>query len=273
MKGTVSIVTGGSKGIGKAAAIDIARRGGSVCIIARDKKALEAAASEISGHIASVGQFVETISADTTKMAVLKPLLAKFIGSHGVPDYLFNCVGYAYPQYIDKLTLDDFKNNMETNYYGQLVPILILLPHFMKEKRGYIAACSSALGFMGMMGYATYVPSKYAVVGLMESLRHELKPLNIGCSIVFPPDTDTPGFEIENKTKPREVAIMSEGGGLLTPEKVAAIFVKGVLKKKFYITPGQSGLLWRLARHFPRMLQKIMDGEYKKAVNKKNAER
>ncbi|MBN1532675.1 MAG: SDR family oxidoreductase [Spirochaetes bacterium] len=268
LAGSIAVITGGSKGIGKATAREYVRLGGSVCIVARDKKALQEASEEISSLITRNGQFVETISADTTNMDVLKPRLDKFIKDHGVPQHLINCVGYAYPNYIDRLNIDDFRKNMETNYFGQLVPILVLLPHFMKERRGYIANCSSLLGLMGMMGYATYVPSKYAISGLTETLRHELKPYNIGCSVVFPPDTNTPGFEHENITKPAEVTIMSEGGGLLEPEKVGEAFVKGILKGRFYILPGQSAMIWRISRHFPRLMQWIMDGEYRKAKKK-----
>jgi 3-dehydrosphinganine reductase len=268
LSGSTAVITGGSKGIGKATAKEYVRLGGSVCIVARDKKALNAASEEIAALITRQGQFVETISADTTKLNLLKPPLEKFIKARGIPQHLINCVGYAYPNYIDRFTLDDFRNNMETNYFGQLVPILVLLPYFMKERKGYIANCSSLLGLMGMMGYATYGPTKYAIAGLTEDLRHELKPYNIGCSVIFPPDTNTPGFEHENTTKPVEVSIMSEGGGLLDPEKVAAAFIKGIMKRRFYILPGQSGMIWRISRHFPRLMHWIMDGEYAKAKKK-----
>ncbi|MFX6861571.1 SDR family NAD(P)-dependent oxidoreductase, partial [Acinetobacter baumannii] len=89
---------------------------------------------------------------------------------------------------------DDFRRNMDVNYYGQLVPLLILLPHFMAARKGHIANVSSMLGFMGMIGYATYAPTKFALVGLTDSLRNELKPHGITFSILYPPDTETEGF-------------------------------------------------------------------------------
>ena len=87
-------------------------------------------------------------------------------------------VGYAYPQYIQNLQIQDFKKNMEVNYYGQLNPILCILPYFMQRKRGYIANVSSMMGYFGIMGYATYAPTKFAIAGLTEALRHELKLLS-----------------------------------------------------------------------------------------------
>ncbi len=268
--GKTAIITGGSKGIGKAAAIEFVSNGGSVCIIARNKKDLQNAADEIRNARTGGNQSVETIACDTTDMKKLKLLIERYITRHGVPDYLMNFVGYAQPGYVKDYTLEDFKRNMETNYYGQLVPILIILPHFMKRRSGYIVTCSSLLGYLGMIGYATYSPSKFAICGLTESLRSELSPRGLRFSILYPPDTDTPGFENENKSKPAEVMIISEGGGLLTATQVAQKLTRGIMKNQFYIHPGQSRLLWAIARHFPNLAHRIMDGEFKKAMKKLN---
>ncbi|MBN2158695.1 MAG: SDR family oxidoreductase [Spirochaetes bacterium] len=270
--GKSAIITGGSKGIGRAVAREFVRMGGSVCIIARSKSGLADAEKEITHSCAGL-RTVTSISCDTTDMKRLKPLLEDHIKKNGLPDYLMNFVGYSHPGYIRDLSLEDFRNNMDTNYYGQLVPILVLLPHFMKERKGHIVACSSVAGYLGIMGFAAYTPTKFAISGLMESLRNELKPYNIRCSVLFPPDTDTPGLKTENKIKPKEVMIMSESGGLLTPEKVAEKLVRGIIKKKFYILPGQARLLWTIMRYAPNLSHLIMDGELARAKKKSLAEK
>ena len=264
-KDKIAIITGGSQGLGKATAKYFVELGGSVCIIARRTEILEEAANEINKVKLDDSQFIESIACDTTIMDKLKPLLTEFIEKYRIPDYLFNCIGYAFAEYVENLSLEDFKKNMEVNYYGQLVPILILLPFFMKEKKGYIANVSSMLGYMGLMGFATYIPSKYAVVGLSETLRNELKPYNVNMSILYPPSMDTPGFEKENKTKPEECRIMEERGGLETPEDVAEIFIHGILKNKFNILPGEAKFIWRINRHFPKIIRNWSDKSYKKA--------
>lgn len=266
--GSYAIIPGGSKGMGKATAKLFAQLGGSVVIIARNEEFLKKAVDEIEQVKSENTEFVEMISCDTTDMEKLKPLLEDVINRYGVPDYLFNFVGYAFPQYIEKLTLEDFKKNMDVNYYGQLVPILILLPHFMKARKGYIGITSSAMGFIGFMGYATYSPSKFALVGLAEVLRHELKPYNIKVSVLYPVDTDTPGFEEENKLKPQECAIISEAGKLMTAEEVADIFITDVLKGRFEILPGKAKFAWRMMRLFPKLVRSIFDSDYKKAMKK-----
>ncbi|MHA1256789.1 MAG: SDR family NAD(P)-dependent oxidoreductase, partial [Promethearchaeota archaeon] len=201
-KGKFALIPGGSKGMGKATAKLFVEKGGSVCIIARGMEALKETQDECNKLKSEESQFIEIISCDTTDMDKLKPRITEFIKKHKVPDYLFNFVGYAYVQYLEKLTLDDFKKNMDVNYYGQLVPTLIILPYFLEAKEGYITFTSSVMGFYAIMGYATYVPSKYAITGLAEVLRHELLPYNIKVSILFPVDTDTPGLAEENKLKP-----------------------------------------------------------------------
>ncbi len=258
----IVIVTGGSTGLGKDTAKYVVQLGGSVCIIARNVENLKKAVNEIESLKVKDDQFVEMISCDTTKMEQLKPLLTEFIEKYGIPDYLINNVGYAYAQYIENLTLEDFKRNMNVNYYGQLIPILIILPYFMKAKKGYIANVSSMSGYIGTMGFATYVPSKFAIVGLSEVLRQELKPYNINCTILYPPAMDTPGFKKENETKPKECFIIEERGKLLQPEVVAEIFIEGILKKKYQIFPGEAKFIWRMYRLIPRYVRYLADKMY-----------
>jgi 3-dehydrosphinganine reductase len=263
-----AVIPGGSKGMGKATAKLFVELGGSVCIIARGMDALKETQDECNKLKSDDSQFVEIIACDATDMDRLKPLLSDIIENHIIPDYLFNFVGYAYVQYLEKLTLEDFKNNMNVNYYGQLVPTLIILPYFLEARNGYITFTSSVNGFLGIMGYTTYTPTKYALFGLAEILRHELLPYNIKVSILFPVDTDTPGFAEENKFKPPECAMISESGGLKTPEEIADEFIKGILEERFEIlSEGSAGLL-KSMRENPDDVRGMFDRFYKRARRK-----
>ena len=133
--GQVAFICGGSKGIGKETAKEFFRLGGSVCLLARDQKSLEIALIEIENSRSNQEQFIEIISGDATKREEIEPAIEKFIIRHGVPEYLINAVGYAYPEYVQNFYIEDFKENMETNYFGQLVPTLIFLPHFIEQKK------------------------------------------------------------------------------------------------------------------------------------------
>ncbi|KKN02687.1 hypothetical protein LCGC14_1115250 [marine sediment metagenome] len=263
------IICGGSKGIGKATAKEIVTLGGNVCIVARTLETLKEAAEEIKAKKSKVIQSIEIISCDTTDIEKLRPLFFEFIDKYGIPDYLLSFVGISYPDYIEKLTVDDYKKHMNTNFFGQLIPILILLPHFIKKGKGYIGLTTSIMGFIGSMGYAAYNPSKFAISGFAESIRHELKPFNIHISVLYPPDTDTPGLQEELESRPEELNIISEKwGGLLQPEEVAEKFVEALLKKEFYIMPGSSKFLWRVMRLFPKLVHKMSDRDLRKARKK-----
>ncbi len=265
LKGKSAIICGGSKGIGKETAKLMARLGANLLIIARSLNALEDTKKECSELLTLKEQKIEILSCDCSDNDKLRPLLENNISKNGIPDFLINVVGYAYSQYVEKITLADFKQNFETNYYGQLVPTLIVLPHMMKEKKGQIAFVSSTLGYMGIMGFASYSPSKFALVGLAECLRNELKPYNIKISVLYPPDTDTPGLKIENSTKPQECAVISGNAKLLQPEEVAKFFVEGIIKKKFNIMKGDVKLYWWIKRLAPRLVFAFIDGDLAKA--------
>jgi len=143
-----------------------------------------------------------------------------------------------------------------------------LLPYLMKAKSGYISFTSSVSGYIGIMGYTTYTPPKFAILGLAEVLRNELKPYNVNISVLFPADVDTPGFAEENKLKPPECAIISEAGKLMIPEQIADIFIESILKKKFEILPGKAKFLRKMKRLFPDLVRNITDSDYKKALKK-----
>ena len=267
-KGKTAVVCGASEGIGKAIAKFFVELGASVCINARRVDVLEEAKKDIDSVKSEDSQFVEAIACDATDMDKLKPLFEGFVKAHGVPDYLINVVGFAMPDYVENHTLADFKSHMDVNYYGQLVPTLILLPHFMKEKSGHIVFVSSVAGYIGLIGYTAYTPTKAALIGLAESLKNELSPYKIKISLIFPPDVDTPQFERENKMKPKECAIMSERAGLLQPEDIAEALIEGIMKKKFYITPGDAGFYWWAKRHVTGITLNIVDKDLKKARKK-----
>jgi 3-dehydrosphinganine reductase len=264
-QGKQAVVCGGSRGIGLETARAIVRQGGSVCLVARNAQDLAAAATEIAKSRLDSKQHIEVIACDTSDADSLRPLLEDYVQRRGVPDYLINNVGFAYPQYVQKLTLGDFRRHMDVNYYGQLVPLLLLLPYFMRARKGHVATVSSMLGFMGMIGYAAYSPTKFALVGLTESLRNELKPHGIRFSVLYPPDTDTDGFKKENQSKPEETRLMSGSVKLMSAAAVADVFVRGLLKKQYAIMPAQARWVWRLQRYFPWLVRWVLDRDYNKA--------
>lgn len=262
-----AMILGASQGIGMAAARRFVREGGSAALVARRPGPLEAAADLVRSE-GGTDQWVEAMPADAADEGSIGPVAESLVDRRGIPDYLFNFAGGAYPAYVTDLRPSDLRSQMETNYLTQAVPALLMAPHFVARGSGHLGFTSSMMGYFAIIGYAAYAPAKFAVAGFAEALRHELRPHGIRVSILYPPDTDTPGLVQENQTKPPETAMLSEGAGLLTPEEVAATFLDGIVRHRLNIHPKGSGLPWRLQRYAPGLLRAYLDFELRRARKK-----
>ncbi len=256
-------IVGGSSGIGMAAAGLLAERGSNVVIFARGKERLEEALGRISARKKVENQHFAYKQLDITSRGEVERVMSETVEGFGPPDILINSAGRALPDYFDNISYEQLDDSMQLHLYGNWNTIKALLP-YLKQRRGYIVNVCSVLGFMGVFGYSDYSASKYALMGLSESLKSELKPCGVGISILCPADTDTPGFEVENRNKPPETVAVSEGGGLMQPEEVARALVKGIEKGRFFIGPGSARMLYLMKRYAPFLVDFVMDRQIKK---------
>ena len=236
--GKHALITGGSSGIGKAVAKLLAQQGANISIIARDCSKLEAARQEILTSIIDSQQKILAITADVTQPKAIDLALQQAIADLGRPQILITSAGIAIPGYFQELSLATFHQTMAVNYFGSLYAIKAVLPEMIAAQQGNIVLISSGAGLIGLYGYTAYSSSKFALRGLAESLRGELKTHQIKVSIVYPPDTDTPQLAAENETKPPETKLIAETAQLWTAEGVAQEIIKGIIQEKFAITPG-----------------------------------
>lgn len=265
--GKLVFITGGSSGIGLATAELLAREGSDVVVFARGRERLEEAVRRLEAERKRPAQRFAFRQMDVSDHDEVMRVMGEAVAGFGPPDILINSAGRAYPDYFENIGYRQFDETMKVHAYGAWNTVSALVPQ-MKQRGGYIVNVTSALGFLGAFGYADYCPSKFAIIGLSEVLRSELARYGIGVSVVCPPDTDTPGFEVENRTKPEETVAISEGGGLMQPEEVAAALIKGVRKGRFYITPGGARMLYYMKRFFPWVVDMVMDRQIKKVQKK-----
>jgi len=261
-------ITGGSSGIGLAAAKQLSALGANIILFARGRERLEEALAAVEAARRRDGQRFACRQMDVSVNEEVKRVMDEAVAEFGVPDILINSAGRAYPDYFENISYKQFDETMKVHVYGVWNTVSALLP-YMKKKGGYIVNVSSLLGFMGCFGYADYCPSKYAIVGLSEVLRSEMKPYGIGVSVLAPPDTDTPGFAVENRTKPPETVAVSESGGLMQPEEVATGLIEGMRKGTWIIGPGPVKRIYYMKRFVPWLVDMVMDSQIKK-VQKKN---
>jgi len=261
---------GGSSGIGLATAKQLANLGANIFIYARTEHRLKSAALEIESCRQISEQKVVWVSVDISIPEDVQQVIASTVDKHGTPDILINCAGRAYPEHFEAISYQQFEETMKVNLFGIWNSIQSILP-YMKEKGGLIVNTSSVVGYVGIFGYTDYAASKFGIIGLSEALRSELKRYGIGVSILCPPDTETPGFETENLTKPAETKAISQGAGMMGADQVAEQLIKGMRSGKKMIIPGLDGKITHyIKRWFPGLFEFIIDRMVLKAQKQMN---
>ncbi|MBN1635339.1 MAG: SDR family oxidoreductase [Deltaproteobacteria bacterium] len=259
------IITGGSSGIGKAAAKLFAANGAHVFIIARRKDVLKQAADEIGSLVLSKAQKIIWVSVDVSDREQVEAWAQKYHEEYGAPDIIINGAGIVLPGYFEELPYDSFDDTMKIDYYGVLNMCHAFIP-MMKTGGGHIVNISSMAGFLGVFGYTTYSAAKFAVIGFSQSLRSEMKRYSINISVLCPPDTDTPQLEEEMKVRPKETKAVAEGAGVMSADEVAQDMVIGMIKKRFMIVPSiNAKFVYLVQRIMPSLVEWIMDMQIKKA--------
>jgi 3-dehydrosphinganine reductase len=233
-----ALVTGGSSGIGRALAIKLAGEGYSLSLIARGESLLNEAAAEIRGYFNEPGQEIVTYSADVSDSTATSAAVEAAIARLGTPDLVVTSAGTAHPGYFEDIPMNVHEEAMAVNYFGTLYVMSAVLPAMRARRTGRIVMIASGASLTGIFGYTSYCPSKFALKGLAETLRAELKGSGVGISIAYPPDTETPMLVAENKIKPEETKLIT---GIVKPwsaTKVADCIIDGIAREKFAITPG-----------------------------------
>ncbi|CAH1970027.1 unnamed protein product [Acanthoscelides obtectus] len=234
IKGKHIVIFGGSSGIGKALAILAAKEGAHVTILARNIDKLTEAKNEIKNYCIDEEQLIAKVSVDVTNYEAVENNLGEVEAIVGPIYMLVNCAGMAICGEIENFTQQQIKTLVDVNLIGSIYSVKAIVPKFKKRREGIIILTASQVALMGMYGYSVYSSCKFALRGFAESVYQEVKPYNISVTLALPPDTDTPGFEIENQTKPKETKLLSETGGLLQPEEVAKKMLDDALSGKFF---------------------------------------
>lgn len=236
-------ITGGSSGIGLALAHQAASQGAQVSILARNPEKLEEARKSIR---LSTGIEVATFSADVRDYEAVK----KAIDEAGPIDVLICNQGVFVPGELENQDLETAKFMIDVNLMGCFHLIKAALPR-MKNRvdraPASIALMSSQAGQVGIYGYTAYSASKFALRGLGEALQQEVISENIHVSLIFPPDTETPGLEEENKRRPELTSIIAASSGAMKADEVAQKALNGIKSGKFIVPCNFEGFLLSLA--------------------------
>ncbi len=267
-------ITGGSSGIGLTTAELLAAEGANVLIFSRSRDRIDHAVREIERRRKSERQNISGMQLDVSRHEEVERVMAEAVEQFGIPDLLINNAGKAVPRPFEEISYEQLDDIMRTNFYGAWSTIQALLPHMKKKGGGHIVNVSSMAGFIGVFGYADYGASKFAMIGLSETLRMELRQYGIRISVLCPPDTDTPGYELENRTKPPETWAIGGTAKLIAPDVVARALLEGIRKERYLILANAEGRLIYLAkRYVPFVLDWVLNRAVRKAQAEERARR
>ena len=262
-------VVGGSSGIGLSIAHRMSSEGANIALFARAKEPLELALNQVATCKVSEEQKFYCRQIDVSSNDQVEAVMSEAMSEFGIPDVLINCAGTVCPCCFEDATYQQFDETMKVNLYGARNIISAVLPH-MKKQGGHIVNVSSLAGLVGVFGYTDYCASKFALIGFSEVLRSELKRYGVMVSVLCPPDTDTPLFREEIKTKPDEAKAITARTKLMQPDEVTEVLINGIKKNRFLIIPGLEGkLVYIVKRLFPWLIEYMMDREIRRVQHRK----
>ncbi|EDQ85473.1 uncharacterized protein MONBRDRAFT_34237 [Monosiga brevicollis MX1] len=246
VEGKHAVITGGSLGLGLEIAKKFAAAGANVTIMARNEAKLKAAVEEISRNKKDLSKICY-VPCDVTNVEAVREALTRATSINGAIDYLICSAGMAAPGYFLESKIETHRQQMDVNYFGCVNMVHAALPDMIQAKRKpTIILVSSAVCFGSFVGYSQYSPSKFAVRALADALRNELLRYDIRVMIYFPSSMNTPGFEIEELTKPQETRDIEGQMGLIEADQAAQKLIDGIASGAYSVTTEALGELARM---------------------------
>jgi 3-oxoacyl-[acyl-carrier protein] reductase len=216
LSGKVAIVTGASRGIGRAIALALGGRGALV-VLADVLPADEAAAA-----ITAAGGKADTAVVDVTNAASVQSAVDQAIERQGRVDILVNNAGIARDQLLMRMKREEWDAVLGINLTGAFICTQAVLRQMMRQRSGRIISISSVVGQMGNAGQSNYAASKAGLIGFSKALAREVAARNVTVNVVAPGLIDTDMTRALTESVRNEWAAKVPLGRLGTPEDVAA---------------------------------------------------
>ena len=258
-KNKVVLINGASSGIGKQTAIEFAKLGSSIILVARRKNKLEQVENELKQF--NVNTLVCTC--DVSKKDQVEKMSKIVLEKFNSIDILVNNAGFAIYGSVYDLSINDIESQMETNYFGMIYCTKNFLPLMLEKKSGHIVNVASVAASFGLPGIASYCASKFAMLGFSEGLKHELSGTGVGITVVSPIMVKTDFFDHPSFEKMPKYSPTS-----LNSKTVAKVIVKAANSSRLeIITPSiVRGAVW-LKHTFPYFINPILGKSFKKQLD------
>jgi len=231
MTGRVALVTGASRGIGRAIAIKLAAAGATVVVAARGENAQATAQA-----IGEAGGHAEAIALDVTDQAAIEAAVSGLIARHGRIDVLVNNAGVTRDTLLLRMKREDWDTVIQTNLTAVFACSQAVLKPMVKQRAGRIVNITSVVGQSGNAGQANYAASKAGIIGFTKALALEVASRNITVNAVAPGLIDTDMTRAIAGGAHEEWAAKIPLKRLGTPEDVAAAVAFLASDEAAYIT-------------------------------------
>jgi 3-oxoacyl-[acyl-carrier protein] reductase len=232
LKGKKAIITGGNRGLGKATALAFAKEGIDVAITGRNEKSLQETVSELKALGVNATYVVFNVGNHNEVQKGIKEILTSF----GSIDILVNNAGIAAFGSFNTMEVDQWTEIIQTNVLGMYYVTKEVLPYLIENNEGDIINVSSTAGLTGNANTSAYSASKFAVIGMSESLMKEVRKNNIRvCTLT--PSTIASDMSIE-----LGIATKDSEDSVLQPEDFAELIVAGLKLPRRAMLKGAS--LW-----------------------------
>ena len=182
MSGQVVIVTGASRGVGRATTLRLARDGASVIAVARDEQRLHALGDGVNGGNGAVVPLAGDVRSGDAASRAVELAIEQF----GRLDAIVNNAGIERVGPIDEVSDDDYEATVDTNLRGPFNLIRSALPHMKARRAGTLVTIASVAAIRGYPDDAVYTASKFGVLGLNDALEEELRPFGIRVCVICP---------------------------------------------------------------------------------------
>jgi uncharacterized protein len=252
---TVTFITGASSGIGAALALEIARQGGDVALGARREERLQKLAREIE----SMGQQALVVPCDVSNDDDLQAAVEKTIDQFGRINYVVANAGFGVAGRFEKLTVEDFRRQFETNVFGVLKTIYATREH-LTASHGCLVIIGSINGYIAAPRLSAYSMSKFALHGLAESLWHEFRRQGVGVVLIVPGYVQTEIRQVDKlgvhhpEMKDRIPAWLQ-----ISREEAARQITRAMYRReRERIITGHGKIAVFLQRHCPRLMSMII---------------
>lgn len=225
LRDAVCVITGGSSGIGRATAIELAKRGATVALVGRNRERLESARAEVAGH--SLDPMVQVC--DVGDPSAVEKMSGAVLAKYGRIDLLMANAGFGHYRTLGEVGITEIDDMLRTNVLGQIYCARAVLPHMMEQRRGHLVFVSSTNGRIPPPLMSIYNATKFANVGFAESLLYEVEPFGIGVTIVYPGAIETEFFasaEFARMPTPKKIPA----------ERVARAIARGVERNSYDVS-------------------------------------